>query len=197
MRVRPILFNTEMVVALLEGRKSCTRRKINREEAYGVLHSQARAERPEIEDRRFVELLVEAPYDAGDILYVRETWQVDPETHETVFRADYCGEDLREFEGKHFRWKPSIFMPKESARIFLQVTAIRAERLHEITAAECIREGVEAAALHQGGEFFTRGMYSDIWDSTMTAEQRQVYGWEANPWVWVIDFKPVERPAGF
>lgn len=96
------------------------------------------------------------------------------------------------------KWHPSIHMPKEAARIFLRVTDIRVERLKDMTLDDFLAEGVvlrpEAFndpenAYMQGKELFTH-----IWNSTIKKEQHDLYGWDANPWVWVIEFERCEKP---
>lgn len=201
MKERPILFNTEMVAAILEGRKTETRRIIQPEKLQ-VLESPYRKEHPDIDDRTLIEKLCLLPYDVGDALWVRETWtlvhdvtgwphggSVGEKLH-YVYRADDAISGLLKQE---LRWRPSIHMPKAAARLFLEVTEVYPERLQDITAEDCMREGVDRLARTVGKEF-VRGMFSDIWDSTMNAEKQTRYGWDANPWVWVVKFRRIERP---
>lgn len=122
-------------------------------------------------------------YQTGDILYVRETWDnlpVNPDGtycgyNKYYYRADG---DMRP-EGWKGSWKPSIHMLKEAARIFLKVTDVRVELLQEIDDKGVLEEGLEI------GEPF-----DELWDSTCK-KNLQVYGWDANPWVWVIEFERV------
>ena len=89
-------------------------------------------------------------------------------------------------------WRPSIHMPKEAARIFLSVTDVRVERLQDITGRECVKEGIPESSLMEMGEDFTIGQFHDLWDSTVKPKDRDKYGWNANPLVWVIEFEKVE-----
>ena len=197
MRERPVLFNTEMVCALLEGQKTETRRLI----AAGhlrVLESEYKMRHPEIPDKQILEKLCMPPCEPGDRLWVRETWcavrdatgwphggSIGDELH-YLYLADYA--DLKT-ELPLVRWKPSIHMPRKAARIFLRVTDVHPERLQEITGEGCLREGVDPDALRSVGADFAKGVFSDVWDSTMTPEKRKSCGWDANPWVWVIRFE--------
>lgn len=124
------------------------------------------------------------PYQPGDILYVRETWR-QVATYIYWYKADSCVQNIL--------WHPSIHMPKEAARIFLRVLDVHVERLQEITGAECVREGIPQESLKEVGEAFTIGQFSDLWDSTVKPANLHCYGWDANPWVWVIDFERISR----
>ena len=241
-RVLPILFNTEMVQASLDGRKSCTRRICKDANEYAVpdmdfynadrrtyaVHNYA--------DKEHIEQLSTAertcPICPGDILYVRETWQCwrahrYEATADIRFRAG--GDDVRlqfangntdsinrldydSFVHKWFshngEWKPSLFMPKEAARIWLKVTNVRVERLHEITEdgakAEGINEEWARSWWHptyddpdSGGYPRYRDTFAlDLWNSTIKKSDLDRYGWDANPWVWVIEFERCEKPEG-
>lgn len=154
---KPILFNTEMVKAILEGKKTVTRRI-------------KKSDKP--------------PYQVGDILYTRETWQ-----HVCDAGYVYKATDPDWETTEDWKWRPSIHMPKEAARIFLQVTDVRVERLQEMTVRDLIAEG---AAYHfdvpcRISEKFDA--FKDLWDSTIKKEALEHYGWDANPWVWAIEFK--------
>ena len=181
--MKPILFNTEMVRAILDGRKTVTRRVIHIPN-YGYFMT----EPPRVVSR----------YQTGDILYVRETWLPLDGGHiidgrKYAYRADSTAdsEQLRTRYG--YKWRPSIHMPKEAARIFLRVQDVHVERVQEITGAECVREGIPKESLKEVGEAFTVGQFADLWDSTVKPSDRALYGWDANPWVWVIDFERMSR----
>lgn len=165
-RVLPILFNTDMVRAILDGRKTVTRRII-KDNVAGILNSPYHKEHPEVSDRMLLKKLCRAPYHLGDILYVRETWGVM-----RAWRFDACvdiafkagGENKRIFfpnggtdsanrdkydefrkkwdKASTLSWKPSIHMPKEAARIWLKVTDVRVERLQDITNEQILKEGI-------------------------------------------------------
>ena len=150
--------------------------------------------RPDWERRRIL-------YWTGDILWVRETWQfipcIDcrlcihggcrdtPVTYEDkdsvsegcfVYRADYPEPD-------RLYWHPSIHMPRQAARIFLRVTGVRVERLQDIDDDGVLSEGLEIGA-----------PFDELWNRTVKPKDRPLYGWEANPWVWVIGFERISRP---
>lgn len=184
--VKPILFNTEMVRAILDGRKIVTRRVVkcthrnaagfnvvkNRDGAIiGILEY-------DDEERSFDNYTVPI-YRPGDILYVRETWT-------RMMNGDYWykadGKDETDI-GLKIKWRPSIHMPREAARIFLRVTNVRVEQLWDITEEDVRREGLE-----NPGDFIRS------WDSTIKPADRDRYGWAANPWVFVIEFERCEKP---
>lgn len=202
---KPILFNTEMVQAILEGRKTVTRRVIKPQPIAGIRKSVFVPSGIEDGHGREIKLL----YKVEDILYVRETWSIHECVKcqagmpalggeckcEYVYRASYGATD--------FRWKPSIHMPKEAARIFLKVTDVRVERLQDITPTQCLKEGCNAKQISSymkqlpfsnDDNFFIsyRLSFKDIWDSTIKKQDLDKYGWEGNPWVWVIEFERVE-----
>lgn len=190
--MKPSLFNSEMVKALLEGRKSVTRRPVKfgrgqnpKWSGYvpdgGVLYGSNNIP------------AAKAPYQAGDILWVRETWQV-ARGGGYMYKADTIGShDLFITpDGRvvnDIPWRPSIHMPREAARIFLQVKEVWAERLQDIRhdppgpKNQVVREG-----FHYLSDFIA------AWERTIKPTDRPIYGWEANPWVWVISFEWLNRP---
>lgn len=210
MAIKPILFNTEMVRAILDGRKSCTRRICkdandctvpdmdfydSDKRTYAV-HNYVDKEHKDklsIAERT-------CPICPGDILYVRETWCALPVNevghirgHSTYYyRADG---DLRP-SGWRGKWRPSIHMPKEAARIWLMVTDVSVERLQDIDGKGCVKEGIEEEPLKDIGDEFVKGMFHDLWDSIIKKSDFDRYGWDANPWVWVIEFERCEKPEG-
>ena len=201
-RVLPILFNTEMVRANLEGRKSCTRRIVK-----GFIPNDAKWGYTAFTPKGCIscrgtfadgygEKFFKLPCEPRDILYVRETWCALPVNEAGHIRGHsvyyYKADgDLRP-EGWRGKWKPSIHMPKEAARIWLKVTNVRVERLQEMWASDVSKEGI----------FFTKpttadGMlqaFADLWNSTIKKSDIDRYGWDANPWVWVIEFERCEKP---
>lgn len=198
MAIKPILFNTEMVRAILAGRKSCTRRICKDANEYTV---------PDMEfynadkrtyavhnfaDKEQMEQLSTAertcPICTGDILYVRETWKEAPKGY--YYYEDWQKDDIADVT----KWKPSIHMPKEAARIWLKVTNVRVERLQEITEVQAQAEGCNSGLLT--GACTARGQFEDLWNSTVKKSDIDRYGWDANPWVWVIEFERCEKPGG-
>lgn len=204
MAIKPILFNTEMVRAILDGRKTCTRRIVKGfipDDAiwgYTVFtpkgYISCRGTFPVGYGEKFFKL----PYQKGDILYVRETWCKGSWMNEK--ERYYYKADDNDF---HCVWHPSIHMPKEAARIWLRVTDVRAERLQECGEGWCIdieKEGIatpQDAILYISDDAFhdaLRMEFQKIWDSTIKKSDIERYSWQANPWVWVIEFERCEKP---
>ena len=219
MAIKPILFNTEMVRAILEGRKSCTRRINKDANEYTVpdmdfynadrrtyaVHNYSDKEHKNklsIAERT-------CPICPGDVLYIRETWT--EECGKYYYRADYDSDYLDPFEtlsggypascrnhpgcdgcmatSTRIHWHPSIHMPKEAARIWLKVTDVRVERLQDMTDDDAEAEGCFDYTSTALG-------FPDVWDSTIKKSDLDRYGWDANPWVWVIEFERCEKPEG-
>lgn len=218
-KVLPILFNTEMVRANLDGRKSCIRRIVKPQPTNEIqcpLGICTDGDKSEIGKFAFGShegggkmIFCKPPYQPGDILYVRETvWQktghyldVDGET-----KAVWCNEfkyvatDEKPETGWNYSWvkRPSIHMPKEAARIWLKVTDVRVERLQEITPDVIKNEGIILDPKECVGKFdYTSELYflfQRLWNSTIKKPDFDRYGWDANPWVWVIEFERCEKP---
>ena len=202
MPIKPILFNTDMVRAILDGRKSCTRRICKDANEYTV---------PDMEfynadkrtyavhnfvDKEHTEQLSTAertcPICTGDILYVRETWKEAPKGY--YYYEDWQRNDIADIT----KWKPSIHMPKEAARIWLKVMNVRVERLQEISAESALAEGADKYIHTNGGldENMTITSFIGIWNSTIKKSDIDRYGWDANPYVWIIEFERCEKPEG-
>lgn len=185
---KPILFNTEMVRAILEERKTVTRRVINWDivnkcdmEKDGTLL----CFEDEYGDHIRPEKLCR--YQPKAFMYVRETWCKNPNYEEYYFKTRSYG-----IAPYNLKWKPSIHMPKEAARIFLRVTDVRVERLQEITIEQIHREGVEVECPHVLNGEEKRNGFSQLWNSTVKKTDIDHYGWDANPYVWVIEFERIE-----
>ena len=185
--MKPILFNTNMVKALLDGRKTVTRRVV-KPQPIAEVKELYRKDGTDIWRTYGVDWWYEfrAPFIPGDILWVREAWGTASDLLGSVpgpvYRADYTGNELRELQEKHYRWHPSIHMPREAARIFLRVTEMRAERLQDIDDAGVLDEGLEIG-----------DPFDELWDRTLKPADRALYGWAANPWVWVIEFERISK----
>ena len=213
MPIKPILFNTEMVRAILAGRKSCTRRICKDANEYTVPDMDFyNADRRtyavhNFVDKEHTEQLSTAertcPICTGDILYVRETWKESPKGY--YYYEDWQKDDIADVT----KWKPSIHMPKEAARIWLKVIDVRVERLQDITYNGALREGSEgircdhvALGVHGCTDCMNTGWieppqveFMQIWNSTIKKSNLDRYGWDANPWVWVIEFERCEKPT--
>lgn len=201
MSVKPILFNTDMVRAILDGRKTVTRRLI-KHNVDAVLNSPYHMEHPEIEDKQIISKLCRPPYQTGDILYVRETWCALPVNEAGHMRGHSvyyykADRDLRP-EGWRGNWHPSIHMPKEAARIWLKVTDVRVERLKDITGFSVQKEGIEVEPNECAGKFDFISelffLFQRLWDSTVKKSDLDRYGWDANPYVFVIEFVKIDKP---
>lgn len=208
--MKPILFNTEMVQAILDGRKTTTRRnpflfRMKGEVSavddglslgeYYTGHIETGAclyKRGRHGVWQVVSNVVKPKYNVGDILYVRETWQCfNPYSDkEYVYKATNDYSDV-----ENMKWHPSIHMPKEAARIFLRVTDVRVERLREIDKywrnyeQEGMRKPYENISIRMQERFIS------IWNSTIKKADLPEYGWDANPWVWVYGFERCEKPG--
>lgn len=197
MAIKPILFNTEMVRAILDGRKTCTRRICKDANEYTVPDMDFyNADRRtyavhNFVDKEHTEQLSTAertcPICTGDILYVRETLKEAPKGY--YYYEDWQKDDIADVT----KWKPSIHMPKEAARIWLKVMNVRVERLQEITEVQAQAEGCNSGLLT--GACTARGQFEDLWNSTVKKSDIDRYGWDANPYVWVISFERCEKPG--
>ena len=206
-KVLAILFNTEMVRAILEGRKTVTRRcvKPKSKNACGffVITRKSDGAFMGVYDYDENEMMFESPQTqpayVGDILYVRETWCDDRQfTHDdTPGRYFYKASESDDFTSK---WHPSIHMPKEAARIWLKVKDVRVERLQDITEEHAQKEGCQGtfvgdgSCMGSGWDVSPVDEFSKLWDSTIKKSELNRYGWDANPWVWVIEFERCEKP---
>lgn len=222
MAIKPILFNTEMVMAILDGRKTCTRRICKDANEYTVPDMDFyNADRRtyavhNFADKEQMEQLSTAertcPICPGDILYVRETWEhfdcccCEGDEHGNCYQEPqqnvlnksygcYMYRATDEIYGDA-RWHPSIHMPKEAARIWLKVTDVRVERLQDITADSIRNEGLSSLAVHCGDMEIALKEWENLWNSTIKKSDIDRYGWYANPWVWVIEFERCEKPEG-
>lgn len=235
--MKPILFNTEMVKAILEGRKTVTRRLIKKaENDWNFLEitnnaaitkvNSAGEEYPFDVDGLWATFeceydphypMIKCPYDVGDIIYVRETWKKfcavekrwlngESFTCEEHFGIQYkAGKGIKYEDGFiHFedefnsidytfekKWRPSIHMPKDAARIFLLVTDVRVEKLQAISNEDAEQEGCWC---DEGGLEMPIDKFAELWDSTINPSNICKYGWDANPYVWVIEFERCDKP---
>ena len=181
MKERPILFSGSMVRALLDGRKTMTRRVCKE-----LDHT---AERLAVEWAS-----THCPYGVpGDRLWVRETWRNGtpmlngPDLNGAVaYRADYPD------SGHLIKWRPSIFMPRRASRITLEIVSVRVERVQDISEADAKAEGVRQPVPGSWYRHVKRDCYrcgfEALWDSI---NAKRGYGWDVNPWVWIIEFKQI------
>lgn len=189
MKSKPILFNTDMVRAILSGEKNQTRRLM----------------KPQPTNPRWNNIgwlgwddghgyRMKSPCEADDVLWVRETWCKDASRY--LYRADY-GENEHFYQSGNeiaMHWHPSIHMPKEAARIFLRVKEVRVEFLQAMDEETAIAEGF---ADSPAGTISPLTRFAELWDKTIKREDLREFGWHANPWVWVIEFERCEKPEGW
>lgn len=226
MRERPILFNTEMVRSILDGRKTCTRRVIKFPDGMTGHPIGKAGDSSNPLGVMYPGGIKRPPYQPGDILYVRETftwcpcWDCgldttpdgckNPVIYDFKKKEHGCYMYRASCEDSKYSsadtWHLSIHMPKEAARIFLKVTNVRVERLQEITDDGCIAEGVYPSPCRKCNATFgcdtcpdegyheTDG-FSELWNSTIKKSDLDRYGWDANPYVWVIEFERCEKPG--
>lgn len=194
-----------MVRAILDGRKDATRRIVK-----GFIPDDAVWGYTAFTPKGYIscrgtfadgygEKFFKLPCESGDILYVRETWKKAPNGY--YYYEDWQRNDIADVT----KWKPSIHMPKEAARIWLKVTDVRVERLQEITDEQAKREGIQYDECPTGFTWkqetdmhncYTTpiGAMQALWNSTIRKSDIDRYGWDANPWVWVIEFERCEKP---
>lgn len=224
-KLKPILFNTEMVRAIQGNLKTVTRRILKTEmyipddAVFGYTDFTPKGYIScrgtffdKNHDKYFGEKFIKKPYQTGDILYVREAWNKgyfensDSEYSNEcwfeeasvqdggylkalttyVYRADFKRQDEINLGMK---WRPSIHMPKEAVRIFLKVTGIRVERLRDMVLADVFIEGVQETDAYEK----TWDNWHKLWNRNIKKSDIYKYGWEANPWVWVIKFEKISK----
>lgn len=231
--MKPILFNTEMVRAILDGRKTVTRRVVKLDireqfkdidlkscdaDTYGKNSYCLYKRGGPVGCWNEISYPFKPKYKIGDILYIRETWnqlcRVDKDGYTNyndlfyVYKADKKQPDLYDADGfcleeSKRKWKPSIHMPKEAARLFLRVTDVRVEKLQDITTYGCINEG--ALTLEEYHEYdydpfqpiASFILFSDLWNSTVDKKELDKYGWDANPWVFVYEFEVISKEEAY
>lgn len=216
MPIKPILFNTEMVRAILDERKTCTRRIVKgfipNDAVWGYTAFTPKgciSCRGTFADG-YGEKFFKLPYQPGDILYVRETWSEWTDGY--LYKA-WNSPFPQAGQSSVMRWHPSIHMPKEAARIWLEVSNVRVERLQEMKPVNVIKEGAYPDCwdcLNTYGESGSQCCYGTeeqcsqcdemmmewekLWNSTIKKSDLDRYGWDANPYVFVIEFVKIDKP---
>ncbi|MCI8602526.1 MAG: hypothetical protein HFE79_00020 [Ruminiclostridium sp.] len=196
--MKPILFNTEMVRAILNGRKMVTRRVIKPKYTNTTIISKS-GKVFETGGTPATTAEIKFLYEAGDILYVRETYCAFDTDHiidgvKYAYKADSTSESESVRKKFGYKWLPSIHMPKEAARIFLRVTDVRVERLQDMNMNDIQDEGVVPNSV-KGGQWqqWQRDYMKPVWNSTVKKSDLNKYGWNANPWVWVTKFEKINK----
>lgn len=237
MSIKPILFNTDMVRAILDGRKTVTRRCVkykysNTEmkmhtDKYGTrlieiqkdIEGETFGKNPDGSTWRKLLGYVEPkpPYKTGDILYVRETWHIIPCIECGLDEYECCYSKKVEYEDGNsitegcfvfeedypckdkINWRPSIHMPKEAARIFLKVKDVRVERLQCMSWDDMCNEGIipDSDIRDKFSFEMLQNKFKNFWNFTIKKSDLDRYGWNENPWVWVIEFERCEKPEGW
>ncbi len=202
MRERPILFNTEMVKAILEGRKTCTRRAIKFSSGMTGRPIGKAGDSSNPLGVMYPGGIKRPPYQRGDILYVRETWCSAYDGEKFFYLADKLTnrEERLLLNYDDVKWHPSIHMLKEAARIWLKVTEVRMERLQDITEDGAKEEGANCkngknVGLEEKMRRTAIERFAEIWNGTIKKSALDRYGWSVNPWVWVIEFERCEKPG--
>lgn len=216
---KPILFNMDMVQAVLDGTKTVTRRVVKLK--YDNTHHQMKTDKYGtrlIEIQNDVEgetwgrnpdggtwhkllgyIEPQPPYKKRDIMYVRETWcNINRDGTEPDYYYFADRRICEDYDESEWVWRPSIHMPKDAARIWLKVTNVAVERLHDMTLNDFLSEGVvlrpEAFNDPDNAYLQAREIFKGIWDSTVPKKQLARYGWDANPWVWAVKFERCVKP---
>lgn len=222
MSIKPILFNTEMVKAILDGRKTVTRRVVKFNKGWNPAWTGYVPDGDVLYGSNNIPA-VKCPFRKDDVLWVRETWGIQSaHRFENDAKIAYkAGGDLQKVQFSNRddydrfiwnkrvgdgKWYPSIHMPREAARIFLRVTGVRVERLKDITEEDATAEGICGFFLGMGETGYSAnleaktfydgpvGAFANLWSSTIKPADSKRYGWNANPWVWVIEFERCEKP---
>lgn len=214
MKESPIIFNTEMVQAILEGRKTQTRRIFKD-------HPRLASDVSKVDLAMWFNdydeyILSFSQYGkTGDLLWVKETFQRNFSSHVShqgyLYKTDigfkdvnyriWCYEKKGEYfdhYDRQFSWKPSIHMPKAAARIWLKITDIRIERLMDISNEDAIAEGIKIVGKYRYKNYL-KDLNKDFFLSPLPSFRslfESINGeqiWKANPWVWVITFEKIEK----
>ncbi|HFT3529532.1 TPA: hypothetical protein ACHV5P_000878 [Klebsiella variicola] len=215
MKERGMIFNAEMVRAILDGRKTQTRRIMAPQPADDIErctfpNPEAIGWKSSLRHKHGSTTAHFCHYGKpGDRIWVRETWAEAgagaPDLK--LYRANYPEHVPSHYENvppdDEIRWTPSIHMPRWASRILLEITSVRVERLNAISEEDAMREGIDTDRLAESQDNYdciadhnmtgrptAKGYFSDLWQSIYGEES-----WKANPWVWVIEFKRVEGGA--
>lgn len=216
--MKPILFNTEMTKAILDGKKTVTRRVVKYEKGFArniekVIKGKCAFGVGLFDFVSRMRVSKIPPYKIGDVLWVRETWGIGGFNDDNMemfitYRADDSTSRIKLSEAKYDNyysgitgsesdWRPSIHMPKEAARIFLKVTDVMVERLQDTTEEQAIAEGVKAYGQNNCSGTSARIAFAELWDSTLPPNKNKFKcaenEWRTNPWVWVIEFERIEK----
>ena len=205
--MKPIVFDPWMIDSIRKGFKTQTRRPVKgvenldvfrvepAEDAYDT-HGEWDFFYEENVDKDMVKFSIQgvkAPCSIGDVLYVMEPWYKDVSRY--MYRADYHEKEHFYQGGKEIQmhWGSAIHMPKEAARIFLKVKEVRPERLQSIDADDLRAEGFASMTVFFGDMDIALLEWKTHWDDKLKGKEVQSFGWDANPWVWRIEFERCEK----
>ena len=191
-KAKPILFSTPMVQAIMDGRKTMTRRVCH----ILTLNYPKRAYPGETAEAYMKRWNTSPKHQIGDVLWVRETWCQCATINGWLDDVSLYGYKADYDRVVPWKWKPSIHMPREAARLFLRVTDVRVEKLQSITNEDGKREGVCGLCYdaQTGDEDYDITFFKVLWDGL---NAKRGYGWDTNPWVWVYTFERCEKPEGW
>ena len=200
-QMKPIIMSTEDVLALLDGRKTMFRLVAKELDGVDILncrHVDGDIQEPKGYPIGHVSLTERCKFKPGDVLYVRETWAGLNE-NEYLYQADDPDVNVwkiwrnKGVGAVYDRWMSPVTMPREAARLFLRVTDVRVERVQDIAEKDAESEGfrTECGPLSSCPTCNVSEFHKE-WDSR---NAKRGYGWDSNPWVWIIEFKRVEKGA--
>ena len=204
---KPILFNREMVEAILDNTKKAPRRTVKFKGNKNPNWSGYAKDGLILYNGNNEPCNIPPQFKIGDILYVRETWIVQsgypaalgfdvgylagkPEIRACIFETVKRYRKFVKYEDKT-TWQPALFMPKEAARIFLRITDVRLERLQELTIADIEKEGIGCPTAYDGEIIDYIADFAKLWNSTVKKESADKYDWNANPWVYAYEFERI------
>lgn len=197
MKIKPILFSTDMVKAILDKTKTQTRRIIKPTSKGEKVYYSNDNKCPMEFREGFGGYELKPKYNIGDVIWVRETWQYSDDLENPyLYKQKYNDEHLPEYHNR-VKWKPSIFMPKEACRIFLKVKNVRVEKLQDISEQDAIFEGIFVGDGLEQYKNYGKGYkwknsaidsFYSLWESINGKES-----WDENPYVWVYDFEITDK----
>lgn len=206
-----MLFSTDMVEAIIAQTKTETRRLQGLEVLNNYPNSWVLKQVQDFfyfTNNKSKTICVKPKALPGDVIWVRETFQITDFLHPTdenygyIYKASQNGRDWQNSD-ENWKWKPSLFMPKEACRLFLECVSVHAERLQDIDEESAINEGIER--IKEDGMFSFRSYavnyeaccFPIVSYQTLWQKINGIKSWHQNPWVWVYKFKKIDKPKNF
>lgn len=187
MTYKAIRFKADELAAVIDNTKSEFRLPLKNQDVlgFGVTSNGELVALPKYIDEK----PLSPPYCKGEVVYVKETWANEFGAY--WYRAGLISDEPGQIPGMIYptKWKPATQMPREAARLFLEITDVKPQHLQDITLDEIEREGIWLP-----GSLFPKDIYAERWDRSMSGKKRSQYGWNVNPLVWVFSFRQCERP---